>query len=96
MIGVDRKGEYPNIFNYTIPAYTVAELGEMLPHIIKIKGKKWFWATIKFNDTAFEAHLIRQGMEEMKNIYCCKTEADARATTAVYLIEHDLLDVSTL
>ncbi|MDR3473439.1 MAG: hypothetical protein P4M09_17410 [Devosia sp.] len=70
-----------------INAYTVAELGEMLPLSCE-SGKNdacdWYCATIANN----------LGWKE--ETFTENTEADARAKMLIYLIENKLVDVSAL
>lgn len=64
-----------------ISAFTVAELGEMLPSYFKI----------------FPLHSSRVGTESNARFICggqeAKTEADARAKMLIYLIENKLVKV---
>lgn len=76
---------------YSIPAYTVAELGEMLPNKVKIHNtesclvldrdkKTWGVAYAPFPDTFQEA----------------KTEADARAKLLIYLLENKIISLDKI
>lgn len=59
-------------------AYTVAELGEILP-LGRISSKShdgWYMSAVS-------------PLEKWKRLYPCKTEADARATTLIHLIEEN-------
>ncbi len=64
-------------YNEYISAFTVAELGEMLPyyHYETIKSFRW----VDFACECFEIS------------FKCKTEADARANMVIYLIENKLI-----
>lgn len=74
------KREYPNTFNHSISAYTVAELGEMLPISSDIPSK------ISEN----EWHYFEKQSFGIKDcIY--QTEADARAKMLICLKENKLI-----
>lgn len=98
-ISVRSARNLPNLYGW-IPAYTVAELGEILP-----------WRSKKM-DTVNNAELIHVKVanatgikyrtmycDEDKSIYAgivadsglCDTEADARAKMLVYLLENKLI-----
>lgn len=83
--------------NYS--AFTVAELGEMLPHAVLVKSGMYFLSQSQllnghnYNDkrlffeitySNYEAGAITLPIQE-------ETEADARAKMLIYLIENDLL-----
>ena len=66
-------------------AFTVAELGEILPiGVLGYKGDDGWYMPI--------THPIHKWNE----MYPCKTEADARAIMVIYLIEQGLLNVANL
>lgn len=71
-------------------AFTVAELGEMLPQYIKNLKRGDFWLAIA--DSAdlpetLESKAITFGRHQEIE----RTEADARAKMLIYLLENDLL-----
>lgn len=82
-----------SVYNETawFSAYTVAELGEMLPkkykqlkHYYDDIGNKWV--------SRFDYGISPTG----KHMEYAKTEADCRAKMLIYLIENGLLDPKTL
>lgn len=84
--GIEDRLEYsPNhVFLELIPAYTVAELGEMLPTLTTS------WKSALGN---WVCEVPPQMNEE--NIFA-DTEADARAKMLIYLIENNLLQTNSL
>lgn len=88
-----RNGDH----DYIISAFTVAELGELLPRRITVD--RWTW--ICFKD-AVEGTDIWNGIivdenkeKEIKRILS-ETEADARAKMLIFLIEQGYLDIKEL
>ena len=79
---MDKPADYVNV-QWTgpkpkrtdIPAYTVAELGEMLPAFESGPTKEGFW-------------VASDGEAEMSEYLTATTEADARALMLIYLIEN--------
>jgi hypothetical protein len=78
-------------------AFTVAELGEMLPRVIQ---DKWFLRTkpVKNGNTAWSVQYVGKRGKEMTFRYSRmadpiqgNTEANARAKMLIYLLENDLL-----
>ena len=78
-----------------ISAFTVAELGEMLPWRIEAKGflytlyqdkggKPWYWVDYRNGESTYTKFDILAATES-------DTEADARAKMLVYLIENKLV-----
>lgn len=75
LIGVDRRGEYPNIFNFTYSAFTASELGDIFPSSIQLPFKmsgKWYWSN-------------------EKGRYEVDTETNGRAKMLIYLLEHKVI-----
>lgn len=73
--------------NYS--AFTVAELGEMLP-LSLWSGKKEYWLTTRRWSHGWEVDYITKGEGHPKiDIFSAleKTEADARAKMLIYLLE---------
>lgn len=71
-----------------ISAFTVAELGEMLPAWVKIQVYRRgnLWKIIRLSS------VVKIG--EPNEIYEAKTEADARARMLIYLLENNLVERS--
>lgn len=97
----DWKCEYHMYFaidkRQDISAFTVAELGEMLPNQIEFEGKlKWLFF-IKFNlmnDEKTPVHLVRYSPFDSINQHIKETrgytEANTRAKMLIYLLENNL------
>jgi len=87
LIGIDRKGEYPNIFNTTYSAFTVAELGELLPDAVATYRYETYdddrdiWACIKY---------VEGNHEKYEYVVHTKTEANVRAKMLIYLLENKI------
>lgn len=75
---------YPTSTNNYISAFTVAELGEMLPHMINTyKGnREWKWECSYNSGNDYHS---KSGAE---------TEADARAKMLIYLLENKLIEIN--
>ncbi|VVC75964.1 hypothetical protein AQUSIP_12650 [Aquicella siphonis] len=86
------KHDY-NPENY--PAYTVAELGEMLPVCIQ----DYYWLEIhKIARNKYDGFIIKYVNDSFYSIFITanKKEADARCLTLVYLIENNYVKVEDL
>lgn len=72
-----------------IPAYTVAELGKMLPEYVKIDG---IYLPISYRRTD------RYFGVGIRNVYqpTANTEADARGKMLIYLIENNLISANSI
>ena len=70
----------------TYSAFTVAELGEMLPDALSIdtmrldNARKWFWTIFADNEYSI-----------MRREFKGRTEADARAKLLIHLIEEGII-----
>lgn len=77
-------------------AFTVAELGEMLPYELYISNRPFWYATGKTdpNDKYYLEHEVSYGMEDdAYHIERDDKEADARAKMLIYLLENKLMEV---
>jgi len=87
-------------YDDTIPAYTTAELGEMLPDRIKIKTHTMGYEGdviimelnfgIKGKYNKYWLAYGEKGIITDKNYFEANTEANARAKMLVYLLENNL------
>ena len=78
-------GTYDVIISSSIicSAFTVAELGELLPY-------NCYTRKSKTNKGCFEAHIIEKGGDE---VFIDENEANARAKMLIYLIENKLVEI---
>ena len=77
-----------------VNAYTVAELGEMLPQILKIKGIKYqLFISVGLDKQWFVVYANEKDYHDNAPIkfMMCHHEADARAKMLIYLKENNLL-----
>jgi hypothetical protein len=70
-------------------AFTVAELGEMLPILIKDGSNLIIWPYLKNDKKVWD--IDYNGHEESDETFVSDTEADARAQMLIYLIENGLV-----
>jgi hypothetical protein len=84
---------------YLWPAYTVAELGEMLPGREEANGVIVWFQSHKNADLSWTVKAMRKDVREGKteNLHFAvevgDTEADARAKMLIYLLENKLINV---
>ena len=93
---------HKNAFGYNLTldflgsytAYTVAELGEMLPHEVRIDDDS-YWHSIRIEKWSvgdgFVWKVIYENHEKKSFEQKADTEADARAKMLIYLKENNLL-----
>lgn len=78
-------------------AFTVCELGEMLPYLIEYNNKKYWYHTGKVNknNEYYPEHEVNY-TNDMTTIALQRgaTEADARAKLIIYLLENKLMELS--
>lgn len=84
-----------------VSAFTVSELGAMLPFKIIIGGHQYYYATGKTSkdDKYYSEHdvnYVNYGDEGCLCLEIDKNEANARAKMLIYLIEKDLVKVEDL
>lgn len=77
-----------NIVDF-VSAFTVAELGELLPTDIKLQGEVAWFETRKKTTTG--SWIVAYDAEEPCIFETADTEADARAKMLIHLIKNDLL-----
>ena len=75
-----------------VSAFTVAELGMMLPSRLWV-DKKQYWIEYYFDDgiKKWNLYFITENREKVLHIVYEKTEADARAKMLIYLLENKLI-----
>ncbi len=89
LIARDRRGEYPNIFNHTIVAPTVAELGEKLSKKRYVSGRtESYWVEKDKLGIWWCASIDDPDLEKGVT---ADTEANARAKMWLYLKKEKLL-----
>lgn len=88
-----REGEYLPADDFIFSAFTVAELGEMLPKEIRHKGKAWFLRlTVDLNAMNYHRCYGYESEEDLLDTAITDdTEADARAAMLVCLIEQGIV-----
>jgi hypothetical protein len=76
-----------------ISAFTVAELGEMLPEVITDDEGTDYRLVCYSDDQLWYCAYRHEDVESLSTVYveAHKTEAEARAKTLVYLLEHKLI-----
>lgn len=83
-----RMGHKPTLMSTEYSAFTVAELGGLLP-------KERYWTDCKMNTGRWRcAEYSEDGLaEEGKTSFAADTEADARAKILIYLLENKLIEL---
>ena len=77
-----------------ISAFTVAELGEMLPHHIHLEGKNYqieIWSGSDVKDVRFWSIGYNNYGNKSEFVFGANTESDARAKMLIYLLENKLI-----
>ena len=91
---MENRGRYASLFNYNYSAFTVAELGEMLPYKIT-KGEDSFYFAVgqaKPDDKHYPKWEVSYSNEEYTPcLDRADTEANARAKMLIYLLENKLI-----
>lgn len=95
-----KEENYPYV---AYPAYSVAELGEMLPSSMRFPFANGRLRQIKqhlhifrgWDEKSWMVNYTAAGTRRLETIKA-ETEADARAKMLIHLIEHNLVDVKTL
>lgn len=78
----------------TLSAFTVAELGEMLPNIVQTGDTLSQPVTGKSNNKpGYGCSLIDANRVTTHSLHQAETEADARAKMLIYLIENNLITI---
>ena len=93
-----RELSTPQHYRGKIAAFTVAELGEMLPAIVEYKGTRRFPVSRSKEDAtgAREYKCFLDGTSLMDCFFIADTEADARAKMLIYLLENRLIPGESL
>lgn len=76
-----------------IAAFTVAELGEMLPEELLIDGEWTATLEISKGDNAWHVYYHNDQIPRTFHLEYADTEADARAKMLIYLLENKLITV---
>lgn len=83
-----------DIWDKGIAAFTVAELGEMLPQILVLKKKRYqLFISVALDKQWFVVYANEEDYTDNAPIkfMMCHNEADARALMLIYLLENKLI-----
>ncbi len=76
-----------------VSAFTVAELGEMLPGEIEQAEQSYWFTSERMLDNSWGVGFRMNGTRDISFVQDATTEADARAKMLVYLLENKLIIV---
>ncbi len=86
LFGEIEERDYIEILN-VYSAFTVAELGEMLPKMVRLNGECDWWSQKCWDSEKWQA----QYRYDINTKQVANTEADARGKMLIYLLENKLI-----